>query len=85
MKIEVFGTGCRKCEQLYQEVQAAVGMSSLDIRVEKVDQIHEIAKRGIFFTPGLAMDGKVVSSGKLLKAGDILELIEESGRQLDDV
>lgn len=79
MKIEVLGTGCKSCENLYQAVMAAVAEigSEKNIVVEKVSDITYFAKMGVFMTPGLVIDGKVVSSGKAMNADQIKVKIKE--------
>lgn len=79
MKIEVLGTGCKSCENLYQAVMAAVAEigSENNIVVEKVSDITYFAKMGVFMTPGLVIDGKVVSSGKAMNADQIKVKIKE--------
>lgn len=80
MKIEVLGTGCKSCENLYQAVMAAVAEigSEKKIVVEKVSDITYFAKMGVFMTPGLVIDGKVVSSGKAMSADQIKTKIMEN-------
>ena len=75
MKIEVLGTGCAKCRRLHDEVLQAVREAGLQAEVVKVERIEEIMKRGVMLTPGLVIDGRVASSGKLLKAAEIASLL----------
>ena len=49
----------------------------LEAEIEKVTDFAEIAKYGIMLTPGLVIDEKVVSYGKVLKPGDIAKIIEK--------
>jgi len=79
MKIEVLGTGCKSCESLYQAVMEAVAEigSEKNIVVEKVSDIMYFAKMGVFMTPGLVIDGAVVSSGKAMSAYQIMVKIRE--------
>jgi len=79
MKIEVLGTGCKSCENLYQAVKEAVSEigSEKNIVVEKVGDIMYFAKMGVFMTPGLVIDGTVVSSGKAMSADQIMVKIRE--------
>jgi small redox-active disulfide protein 2 len=69
MKIQVLGTGCPKCKKTSEIMtQAANGLgliSGKDYDLEKVEKINEIMKFGILLTPGVAIDGKIVSSGKV--------------------
>jgi small redox-active disulfide protein 2 len=80
MKVEVLGPGCKRCEALYDNAVAAVSDidSSVNIEVEKVKDVNYIAKMGVFMTPGLVVDGKVASVGKVLSAEEIREKIEEN-------
>jgi small redox-active disulfide protein 2 len=75
MKIEVLGTGCKKCKQLYQAVQDAVDIKGIDAELVKVEDMKDIIAYGVMSTPALVIDGKVVSSGKVLKAKKIAEML----------
>lgn len=75
MKIQVLGSGCRNCQQLYKNVLTAVNEASLDADVEKVEDIATIMKYGIMSTPALVIDGVVKSSGKVLPVNEIKKFI----------
>ena len=79
MKIEIQGTGCKSCENLYQAAVTAVAELGGDkgIEVVKVRDINYFSKMGVFMTPGLIIDGEVLSSGKVLDAGQVKAKIEE--------
>ena len=79
MKIEVLGTGCKSCENLYQAVLMAVAEigTDNDIEVRKINDIMYFAKMGVFVTPGLVIDGTVISSGKSLNSEQIAIKIRE--------
>lgn len=79
MKIEVLGPGCKSCEQVLENaISAASGFdSSLHIHVEKVTDINEFARRGVFMTPGLVIDGEIVSVGRVLSVEEIRKAIEK--------
>ncbi|MCL6520394.1 MAG: thioredoxin family protein [Armatimonadetes bacterium] len=76
MKIQILGVGCPKCKALTENVEKAVKQAGIDAEIEKVTQITEIAKFGIMMTPGLAIDGKVVSAGKVLGPDEIVKLLK---------
>lgn len=76
MDIKVLGSGCKNCVTLEANVRAAIDMSGVEASVEKVTDYMEIASYGILSTPGLVVDGKVVSAGKVLRADEIRKLIE---------
>jgi small redox-active disulfide protein 2 len=75
MKIEVLGTGCPKCKQLTANAEAAVKELNIQAQVVKVTDIDKITEYGVMMTPALVIDGKVVSSGKLLSKDDIKKII----------
>jgi small redox-active disulfide protein 2 len=74
-KIQVLGSGCTKCNELTANAREAVQVLGMEAEVEKITDLMEITKFGILSTPGLAIDGKVVSQGKLLKPDQIMKLL----------
>jgi small redox-active disulfide protein 2 len=77
MKIQILGTGCPKCKQLMANAEQAVRESGADAQIEKVSDLQEIMKFGVMMTPALAVDGEVKSSGKVLSAKEIAEIIRK--------
>ena len=63
--IKGYGSGCANCKKLEQLCIEAVGEMKIDANVEKVTDLMEIMKSGIMSTPGLEINGKIVSAGKL--------------------
>jgi len=75
MKIQIFGTGCEKCTKLYDAVQKVVQQHGIAATVEKVSGIDEITAAGVLMTPALGVDGRIVSSGKVVGEGELLHLL----------
>ncbi len=73
--IQVLGTGCPKCKKLAECAEMAARELGIEYKLEKVTQINEIMKFGVMMTPALAIDGKVVSVGKLLNKDEIKKLL----------
>lgn len=63
--IKVYGSGCANCKKLEQLCYDAVAEMNLNANIEKVTDLMEIMKSGIMSTPGLEINGKIVSAGKL--------------------
>jgi small redox-active disulfide protein 2 len=76
MKIQVLGTGCAKCDKLYQNTQQAVTESGTDAVIEKVTDLSEIMAFGVMNTPALAIDGQVKITGKVPSVEDIKQTIQ---------
>ena len=70
--IQVFGTGCPKCEKLEANAKAAVEQLGIEAEVVKVRDINEIAEAGVMMTPALAVDGVVKISRKVADVDEIV-------------
>jgi len=64
-KVQVLGPGCAKCQQLAANVAEAAKAMGAVIEIEKVSKPLDIAKYGVLFTPGLAIEGEVVCVGRI--------------------
>jgi len=71
MKIKVLGPGCPKCAQTEKIVKETVAEAGVHAQVEKVTDVMEITKSGVFMTPAVMVDGEVKSVGKIPKKDDI--------------
>ncbi len=76
MDIKVLGVGCPKCQQTEKVVQEAVAESGVNARIEKITNVLDIARYGVFGTPAVVVDGEVKSVGKLPKKKDVLKWIK---------
>lgn len=75
MKIEVLGTGCAKCKNLYDNVRKALEESGTTAELVKVEDIPSIMKYGVMSTPALVIDGQVKFSGKLATVAEIMGML----------
>jgi small redox-active disulfide protein 2 len=75
MKIQVLGTGCPKCRKLEEMARKAAEELNLDYSLEKISQINEIVAMGVMSTPALAVDGKVVLSGRLPEEDELRQML----------
>lgn len=75
MKIEILGTGCAKCNLLEQTARSAADKLGVPYQLEHIRDIKEFAKRGVMFTPALAVDGKVVVAGKVPNETEVMRLL----------
>jgi len=74
-KIEVLGPGCSRCKETFRIVQQVVADAGLDVEVVKDESIERMMALGLMSTPGVAVDGKVVSAGRIPKAEDLRHLL----------
>ena len=75
-KIQILGTGCAKCQKLADNTKQAADNLGLEYEMEKITEINDIMTFGIMSTPGLAIDGKVVLTGKVPSSAEIEKLLK---------
>lgn len=78
MEVKILGTGCPKCKTLEKNTKDAVGNLGIDATVTKEEDIMKIMEYGVMHTPGLVINGKVVSSGRVLTPKQINELLTQN-------
>ena len=78
MRIQVLGTGCKKCKTLHEMVNKAVEETGVDAQVEKVEDIQQIMSFNVIMTPGLVIDGYVKVAGRLPTLDEVKRLILEA-------
>jgi len=71
MKIEILGTGCPKCKAATANAEAAVAQLGVAAEIVKVQDLAEIASRGVMMTPAVAIDGEIKAVGKVPTVDEI--------------
>lgn len=77
MKVQVVGIGCARCNELEKRVRDTLAEMNVAADIEHVTELRQFAAMGIFMTPGLAVDGKVVSQGKVPSKDELKKLLGE--------
>ncbi|MEM2874889.1 MAG: thioredoxin family protein [Candidatus Hadarchaeales archaeon] len=80
VKIEVFGSGCLKCMKTEENCRKAVRELGIDAEVTHVYDFVEMMKRGITSSPAVAIDGRLVVSGRVPEVEEIKRLLGEKRR-----
>ena len=80
MEIRVFGTGCASCVTMRSNVESAVAELGLDCTVLHVTRITEMMEAGVFSTPALSVDGRVLTSGRPLDVPALKTLLAEAAQ-----
>ena len=78
--IEVLGPGCANCRNLEARAAQAIASLGLEASIVKVTDFAEIASRGVMSTPALAVNGRIVMSGRVPSVSDVASLISEATR-----
>lgn len=78
MIIKVLGPGCRNCKNLERVARQAVDELGIEATVEKVTDYPTIVGYGVLSTPGLVVDERLVSSGRVPSVGEVRDLLAAS-------
>ncbi|MBS3990877.1 MAG: TM0996/MTH895 family glutaredoxin-like protein [Erysipelothrix sp.] len=76
MNIKILGIGCSNCTKLEENAREAVKRLNIVAEFEKVTDPKKFSLYGIMKTPGLVIDGKVVSYGRVTPTDEIVKMIE---------
>ena len=77
MKIQVLGTGCSKCDKMMDRLGQLKKSGNYDFELEKVEDLVDIMSFGVMMTPGLVIDGKLISQGKVYTPEKLEELLKQ--------
>ena len=67
-KVKILGTGCMKCEKLYEMVNQVANELGGDFEIEKITDLNKLMEYGVALTPALVVDDEVKFAGKLPKS-----------------
>lgn len=77
--IKVLGAGCKACHEQYENVKAAVSEMNLEAGVEYITDMEKVMTYGVMSMPAIVVNEKVVSMGKVLKKGQVVDLLKKMG------
>lgn len=75
--IKILGRdGCPNCARMFQYVQDIAAEKNLQCQTEHVTDFKQVLQFGVMSLPGLVINEKVVSYGKILSKAEIQKYIE---------
>ncbi len=77
INIKVLGSGCANCKRLEATVRKVVEAKGLQADIEKVTDYADIMKWPILSTPGLVVNDKLVSAGRIPSEAEIAGWLTE--------
>jgi small redox-active disulfide protein 2 len=85
LHIKVVGPGCANCRKLAQLCQEVIVENELEGYVEKVTDVSKFADLGVLLTPGLVVNGKVISSGKIPTKSTLAHWLSDAAKKTQEV
>lgn len=73
--VKILGSGCHNCQALEKNVRSALEALGKEAVIGHVMDFGQISAYGVMSTPGLVVDEKVVSTGKVLSVEDAKRLL----------
>lgn len=71
MDIKILGPGCPNCQRVEKVAREVLTEMGVEATLSKVTDWAKIMSYDIIGTPGLVIDGKVVSSGRIPTKGEV--------------
>jgi len=71
LNIKILGSGCANCKKLEAVARAAAASAGLAAEFSKVTDMKTILAYDLMSTPGLVVNGKLVSSGRIPTQAEI--------------
>lgn len=76
LTIKVYGSGCKSCQTLHQNVIDALAEMNVAADVQYITDMQKIMEAGVMGLPALAVNEKIVSSGKVLSVTEVKKFLE---------
>ena len=75
LSIKVLGPGCANCRKLEEIAREAVATVGVEAEISKVTDMQQIIAYDVLKTPGLVINEKLVSSGRIPTPASVAEWI----------
>ena len=77
MQIKVVGGGCSNCVKLAALCKEVVIENNIEAEINKITDINHFAELGVMMTPGLIINDRVVSQGKIPTKSTLAHWIQD--------
>lgn len=78
LKIKILGPGCDNCRKVEEAARTAAAEMGLEVIIEKVTERDEFARYNLLMTPGLVINEKLVSGGRIPSVSEVKTLISRA-------
>jgi small redox-active disulfide protein 2 len=78
LTIKVLGSGCANCKRLEQIAHKVVTELGIEAEVVKVTDYNDIMAYNVLATPGLVINEKLVSSGRIPSPAEVTTWVADA-------
>ncbi len=78
LTIKVLGSGCANCKRLEQIARKVISDMSIEAEIIKVTDYNAITAYNILSTPGLVINEKVVSFGRIPSPAEVTTWVADA-------
>ena len=78
LHIKVLGPGCSNCEKLASMAKKAVANFGIAAKIEKVTDFGQIRSYHVLATPGLVINEKLVSAGRIPSDAEVMTWVADA-------
>jgi len=75
LQIKVLGPGCPNCEKVEAAAKKAVANFGVEANIEKVTDYGQIMSYNVMATPGLVINEKLVSAGRIPADAEVMSWV----------
>lgn len=80
ISILVAGPGCYNCRKLESMCKEIVDENNIEAAVAEVTDMNQITALGVLMTPGLIINGKLMSSGRIPDKATLEKWIKDAAQ-----
>jgi len=70
------GSGCANCRRLFENTKKAIAELAIEADIQYITDIMQIANAGLMRTPGLIINDKIISYGRVPEISEIKTMIK---------
>ncbi len=78
LSIKVLGPGCANCEKVETAAKKAVAGMRVEAEIRKITDYSEIMSYNVLSTPGLVINEKLVSAGRIPTDAEVMTWIADA-------
>jgi small redox-active disulfide protein 2 len=78
LSIKVLGAGCPNCQKVEENARQAVTMLGTEAKIEKITDRAEFQKYNLLVTPGLVINEKLVSAGRIPSESEMMTWVADA-------